>query len=218
MTNFETLDVTERNTHTQAEITSLRKNGIIPGIVYGAKKSPKMVSINRLLLEKIISNRGALSKVFIVDNEQVVIRDVQFHCVNCNPIHVDFMRVPSDKIKVKVPVICKNESLSPALKKGGVLSILVREIDISCSPDNIPESIMVDMTGINFHQTIRVSDLPLPKGSKIITKLPKNAAIVTIVAPSGLRSEIGKESEATTEAATESTTAPAAAASVKTDK
>lgn len=214
MSKFETLEVASRNTTTHGEVNILRKSGKIPGIIYGSGKENKKVCINELVLRKAISGGSVLSKIFNIvygdSTETAVIREIQFHPVTDKPQHVDFMRIGGDGyVHISVPVLCLNEAASPALKKGGVLNIVLREIDLQCSVNNVPNALEVDLTGIDFHHTIKLSDLKLPEGARLATKLPLNSAVITVVTPSSLRSEINKtlseEGDSSTESAKEST-------------
>lgn len=214
MSKFSSLEIDVRNTQTHADVSAVRAGGFVPGILYGASIEPQKVSINEITLKKLLEAGNILSKVFSVkcgsDSCDAVVREIQFHPVTDRPMHIDFMRVTEEHvIKMRVPVKCVNAELSPSLKKGGVLNVVIREIDVCCSIKSIPESIEVDLSGVDFHHTIKLSDLKLPNGCKLNTRLPLNAAVVTVVAPSGLRSEINKSLEGapdTTAAATEEET------------
>lgn len=197
MNKFDSLEVLKRDTHTGAQINDLRKNGYVPGVIYGAGKDPEKVSINEITLVKVMEKGSALSKIFLVtdgaNSETAIIRDVQFHPITCRPQHVDFMRVAKGHtVNIRVPVTCCNHESSPAIKKGGVLNIVIREIDVACDVENIPAAINVDLTGMDFHHTIKLSDLVLPPNCHLMTQMPLNSAVITVVAPSGLRSEINK--------------------------
>lgn len=188
-----------RDAGTRGENTAIRKAGRVPGILYGLGKEPSKFSIKELDLVKFLSS-GSASKVFYVkfngESFRVVIKEIQFDPVTDRPIHVDFMRVDKgSRINIKVKIKFLNESMSPAIKKGGVLNTAIHDALLSCDVDNVPESLDVDVSNMDFHNAVKVSDLPLPKGARFIHLLP-HLTVATVVAPSGLRSEMNKEADA----------------------
>lgn len=165
-----------------------RRNGFIPGVVYGDNQNPETISISRALLNKYVNKSNFFSTVFEINGigkkgQKFVAKDVQFHPVTDNAVHVDFMRVGKGaKVTVRVPLAFVNEQNSPGLKLGGVLNVLVHEIDVVCDTDHIPDQIEIDLTGLEFHHTVHAFDLKLSKD----VELPhgcKNFTIATVVAP-----------------------------------
>ncbi|MDR3180012.1 MAG: 50S ribosomal protein L25/general stress protein Ctc [Holosporaceae bacterium] len=186
-----------------------RRSGFIPCIVYGDGKATESVCISRDLLDRYVHKSNFFSTVFEIQgvgkkNEKFVAKDVQFHPVTDNPIHVDFLRVgKGSKVTVRVPISFINEQASPGIKMGGVLNVLVHEIDVVCDPNNIPDTIAVDLTGFEFHHTVHANDIKLDEGITLPTG-GKNFTVVTVVAPTILKKE-----EETTAATTTETTATA---------
>jgi large subunit ribosomal protein L25 len=141
----------------------------------------------------------------------VLPRDVQFHPLNDNPTHVDFLRVAKNAtIEVAVPVEFINQEASPGLKRGGVLNIVRHEVDLVCPVDAIPDHITIDMTGFAVGDSVHVSHVKLPDNVKPALT-DRDFTIATIVAPSGLKSS-DAEAEAAETAAHEAASAAAAAA------
>jgi large subunit ribosomal protein L25 len=133
--------------------------------------------------------------------QKLVVKDVQFHPVTDQPLHVDFMRVgKGSKVSVRVPLAFVNELASPGLKMGGVLNVLAHEMDVICDPDNIPEKIEIDLTGFEFHHTVHSHDVKLPEGITLPINC-KSFTIATVVAPTIMKKE--EESEQSTEATPE---------------
>jgi large subunit ribosomal protein L25 len=146
------------------------------------------------LLNKYVHKSNFFSTVFEINGVEAqgqlfVAKDIQFHPVTDRPVHVDFMRVgKGSKVTVRVPFAFVNEAASPGLKLGGVLNVLVHEMDVVCDPENIPEKIEIDLTGFEFHHTVHAHDIKLQTG----VALPpggKNFTIATVVAPTILKKE-----------------------------
>lgn len=197
--SVEELLLKKRSASTRGENNVLRKNGEVPGILYGLSNEAQKISINEVALMKTLTS-GSASRVFALNLEEnhlrAVIKEVQFDPVTDRPIHVDFMQVTKgSKINIKVKIRFLNENLSPAVKKGGVLNAAIHDALLSCDIDNVPESLDFDVSGMDFHHAVKVSDLKLPEGARFVNLTP-DLTVATIVAPSGLRSEFGKEAEA----------------------
>lgn len=195
-----------RSASTRGENSAIRKVRGVPGILYGLGNEPCKISIKELDLMKLLSS-GSASRVFYAklsgESFRVVIKEIQFDPVTDRPIHVDFMRVDKgSRINIKVKIRFLNENMSPAIKKGGVLNTAIHDALLSCDVDNVPESLDVDVSNMDFHNAVKVSDLPLPSGARFIHLVP-HLTVATVVAPSGLRSEMNKEADAEAEAASE---------------
>lgn len=177
-----------------------RRAGRVPGVIYGAKKEPVLITLDPQDLRREIGGGGFFAKLFDVEvgggNERVLPRDLQLHPVTDRPIHVDFLRVSRDtRIDVMVPVVFLNEEESPGLKRGGVLNVVRHEIELSCRADAIPPRIEVDLTGRDIGDSAHISEVALPEGvSPTITD--RDFTIATIAAPSVIREEAAEAAEA----------------------
>ena len=165
---------------------SVRRQGLVPAVVYGDKKEPKLVSLRYGdLLPHVNTGRFTATLVDLdVDGEtmRVIPRDVQFEPVRDFIIHVDFLRLGKDaRIRVEVPVHFRNHEASPGLKAGGVLNIVRHEIEFFCPADDIPEEIVVDLTGLHIGQSVHVSQVKLPAGAQP-TISDRDFTIATIAA------------------------------------
>ncbi len=165
-----------------------RRAGLVPAVIYGLGKPP--VSIT--LPFNIVSNelkKGRLAGHLInleVDGkvERVIPRDIQVDVVMDFPIHIDFLRLSKDsKIEVDVPVHFLNEEASPGLKRGGVLNIVHHEIPLICSAESIPETIEIDLTGLDIGDAIHIDDIKLPEGTSLATT-ERDFTVATIAVPS----------------------------------
>lgn len=194
-----------------------RKDGFVPCVVYGDKKDPESICISSDLLMRYVNKSNFFSTVFEIDGvgkkgQKFVAKDVQFHPITDRPIHVDFMRVgKGSKVTVRIPLSFVNEAASPGLKMGGVLNVLTHEMDVVCDPENIPDTIEVDLTGFEFHHTVHANNVKLPEGITL-PKGGRNFTVATVVAPTILK----KEDEATATADTTATAeAPASDSAAK---
>ena len=150
---------------------SVRRQGLVPAVVYGDKKEPKLVSLRyRDLLPHVSTGRFTATLVDLdIEGEtmRVIPRDVQFEPVRDFIIHVDFLRLGKDaRIRVEVPVHFRNHEASPGLKAGGVLNIVRHEIEFFCPADDIPQEVVVDLTGLHIGQSVHVSQVKLPEGAR----------------------------------------------------
>jgi large subunit ribosomal protein L25 len=131
---------------------------------------------------------GIFSRVFSLAGAsagkcEVLVRDIQFHPVTSIPLHIDFIRIDeAHPITVKIPVVYVNETASPGLKSGGVLNVIAHEIEVSCALKDVPESVEVDLSGLNFHDTIHAHEVPLPSGVSLVTH-GRDQVMATVVAP-----------------------------------
>jgi large subunit ribosomal protein L25 len=186
---------------------ALRRQGLVPAVIYGDKKPPLPISISYNDALKRIYSGGFLSHVITLDVDgekyQVIPRDYQLDPVKDLPVHVDFLRVGAGSlITVEVHVTFVNEAASPGLKRGGTLNIVRHTVELACPADAIPEQVEVDLSGLDINDSIHISSVKLPAGVK--PTIARDFTIATIVAPSGLKSE---GSAAAGEAAGETPTA-----------
>jgi large subunit ribosomal protein L25 len=191
---------------------ALRRQGLVPAVIYGDKKDPLPVAIAYKDAHKHIYAGGFLSHVITLDvdgqKHRVIPRDYQLDPVKDFPIHVDFLRVGAGTtLHVEVHVHFINEEASPGLKRGGVLNIVRHTVELSCPADAIPEEIVVDLTGKEVGDSIHIGSVTLPAGVTPVVH-ERDFTIATIVAPSGLKSEDAEAAAATPAAAVPATAEP----------
>lgn len=172
---------------------AVRRQGLVPAVIYGDKKPPVAVSLNYYDAMKRIYAGGFLSHVITLDvdgeKHKVLPRDYQLDPVSDKAMHVDFLRVGAGtRLSVEVHVTFINELESPGLKRGGTLNIVRHTVELSCPADAIPEQITVDLTGLDIGDSFHISSVTLPEGVRPVIH-ERDFTIATIVAPSGLRSE-----------------------------
>ena len=181
------LKATKRENTSSGSNNKLRAKGFIPAIIYGGKNPNQNISINRKDLSNIINSKTFLSKVLELDidgkKEKVIPREVAFNVVSEEPIHIDFMRIVSGKkIILEIPVKFINHPDSPGLKRGGVLNIVRRKVELRCPADNIPEDIIIDLNGTDIGTSIKISSVKLPENvAPVITD--RDFVIATVAAP-----------------------------------
>ena len=157
-----------------------RRAGRIPAVIYGNKETPSMVSIHPIDLMHQIRGGGFFSKVYEIEADgkkhRVLPRDIQLHPVTDQPIHVDFMRF-SKTTRLVVEEEC------PGLRQGGVLNIVRHAIEMRASPDSIPESVEIDLSGYNVGDSVHISSATLP-GDVELTLTDRDFTVAKIAAPS----------------------------------
>lgn len=173
---------------------ALRREGLIPAVIYGDKQPPLSISIAYNDANKRIYAGGFLSHVITIDvdgtKHSVIPRDYQLDPVKDKPLHVDFLRVSKGtKINVQVPVHFINEDKSPGLKRGGTLNVVHHTLDLTVAADNVPEYVEVDLDGKDIGDIIHISAVKLPAGT-VDHSHEQDLTIASLVAPSGLRSEV----------------------------
>jgi len=165
----------------------LRAKGLVPAILYGGKNPNENISVEKKALRNIIKSDSFLSKVLELEidgkKEKVLPREVAYHVVSDEPIHIDFMRiVAGKKIIIEIPVKFKNHSESPGLKRGGVLNIVRRKVELKCPADKIPDNIIIDLAGLDIGTSIKISSVKLPE-NVTPTIADRDFVIATVAAP-----------------------------------
>ena len=196
-----------RNITGKGSARAARRAGRIPAIIFGDKKETISIDIEEREYKKVMNQSGIFSRLLdlSVDGKSnlVLTRDIQFHPVSENPLHVDFLRIgKGSNINVSVPVSFINEELSPGLKTGGVLNTVRFELELMCPADSIPEKIEINLEGLVVGDSIKISSVNLPDGvSSTITD--RDFTIATIASPT-VMSEVSTEETAETEETEES--------------
>ena len=214
------LKATKRENTSSGSNNKLRSEGFIPAILYGGKDSNQNISVKKKEIQTLVYSDTFLSKVLELDidgkKEKVIPRDVAFHVVSEEPIHIDFMRiVTGKKIILEIPVKFINHPDSPGLKRGGVLNIVRRKVELKCPAENIPDEIIVDLAGTDIGTSIKISAVKL--GSDIVpTITDRDFVIATVASPTVIKEpEKPAEEEAAAEGAEGETPAEGAEAAAK---
>lgn len=187
MSDVASLEVEVREQAGKGAARALRRSGRIPAVIYGDKKDPTPISIDGHTLKLELAQPGFYLRLYDISvngkNERVLPRDVQRHPVTSVPLHVDFLRIRKGAtIAVNVGVVFENEELSPGLKRGGVLNVVRYEVELVCPATAIPESIIVDLTGLDIGDGVHISNITLPDGVEPVIS-DRDFTIATIASP-----------------------------------
>jgi len=194
------IEATIRNTKSKGEINALRVKGMVPGIIYGGKDQNQKISISKKIFKSLVEKEDFLSNILTLNIEgktqNVLPRDIIFDVVSDEPVHVDFLRViKGSKIILEIPVKFINNEKSPGLKRGGVLNIVRRKVELKCPTENIPTELVVDLEGVDIGESFKISSIKLPE-NVTPTIQGRDFVVATLAAPTVMK-EPEKPTEAT---------------------
>ena len=203
------IEATIRNTNTKGEINSLRINGNIPAIIYGGSEKNQKVSLSKKVLINLIENENFLSKIISLNldgkSENVLPKEVTYDPITDEPIHIDFLRiVKGAKVIIEIPVKFINNDKSPGLKRGGVLNIVRRKVELKCLSENIPNELVVDLANVDIGASFKISSIKLPE-NVTPTIQGRDFVVATLAAPTVIK-EPEKTTEETAEEGAEAST------------
>jgi len=187
MAEISTIHAEARERAGKGAARATRRSGRVPAVIYGDKKDPVTISIDPNELNKYVKRGGFFSHAYSIElgseKYTVIPRDVQLHPVTDRPIHLDFLRVSKDsRVAVEVPIHFINQEESPGIKLGGVLNIVRHELELMVSPLAMPEFIEIDLTGKEIGDSIHISQVNLPEGTRP-TITDRDFTIATVAAP-----------------------------------
>jgi large subunit ribosomal protein L25 len=170
-----------------------RRVGRVPGVVYGDGKPPLNVSVDHADLKQRIYAGRFLTTIYELEidgtKQRVIPRDFQLDPVKDLPVHVDFLRLGEGaQIRVRIPVHVINADQAPGVKRGGTVNIVTHAVEVVCSPEHIPESIDVDVSGLEINYSKHLNEVTLPPNVRVVGRL--DDTLVTIVPPSGYADEM----------------------------
>jgi len=182
----------------------LRREGKVPGVIYGTGKEPVSISLEQNALLHQLENEAFFSHILTVkvgkDEEQAILKDLQRHPSKPFIMHVDLQRVSAkEKIRVHVPLHFLNEETAPGVKAGGLVSHNITEVEVSCLPKDLPEYLEVDLGSLDLEDVVHLSEIPLPKGVELVELLHgegHDQSVITIHMPRGAKEEEAEEAEA----------------------
>ncbi|MDA7597001.1 50S ribosomal protein L25/general stress protein Ctc [Candidatus Pelagibacter sp.] len=196
------LEANIRDTKTKGDLSSLRNNGGVPAIIYGGEAQNEKISISKKLLKILIEKENFLSNIVTLNldgkPQNVLPREIKYDIITDEPIHVDFLRVVSGvKIRIEVPVQFINHEKSPGLKRGGVLNIVRRKVELRCPSEKIPENLVIDLDGVDIGASFKISSINL-ENDVTPTIQGRDFVIATLAAPTVMKEpEKPAEAEAT---------------------
>jgi large subunit ribosomal protein L25 len=181
------LAATIRETKTKGEVKSLRNKGMVPGIIYGGEEPNQKISVSVKEVKNLLNKENILSNIISINidgkEQKVLPRVIDFDTVTDEPVHLDFLRiVKGAKVILEIPVKFINHELSPGLKRGGVLNIVRRKVELRCPTENIPTELVVDLNNLDIGASIKISFINLPENVKP-TIQGRDFVIATVAAP-----------------------------------
>ena len=218
------LDANTRDSKSKGDVRSLRLAGNIPGIVYGGPEQNQKITVLKKTVKSLLDKGSFLSNIITLNldgkPQNVLPREISYNVLSDEPTHIDFLRiVPGVKIRIEVPVEFINHETSPGLKRGGVLNIVRRKIELKCPSEKIPSVITLDLDGVDIGESFKISAVKLEEGvTPTITG--RDFVIATLAAPTVMKepekpAEEAAEEEGAAEEGKEA--APAAADGDKKD-
>jgi len=184
-------DANTRNNKTKGELSAIRDGGSVPAIIYGGKNENEKVSISKKILKSTIEKENFLSNIITLKlngkEQNVLPREVIYDVLTDEPIHVDFLRVvPGAKIRIEVPVEFINHEKSPGLKRGGVLNIVRRKVELKCPSEKIPGKLTIDLDGVDIGESFKISSIKL-EADVFPTIQGRDFVIATLAAPTVMK-------------------------------
>src|SRR5713101_7673093 len=204
MTKVKALKATARPRAGTGAARAVRRDGRVPGVVYGDGAAPLPISVDYKELRQNIFAGHFLTTIYELEvdgaRHRVIPRDYQLDPVRDAPIHVDFLRLGEGaQIRVRIPVHVKNADQAPGVKRGGTVNIVTHAVEVVCSADDIPESIDVDISGLEINYSKHLNEVALPPQVRVVGRIDQT--LVTIVPPSGYAEEMKAAAEAAAAAA-----------------
>ena len=185
------LEANVRNNSTKGQLNAIRNNGNVPAIIYGGKVQNEKIFISKKMLKNLIDKENFLSNIITLSvdgkSQNVLPREVIYHILSDEPIHVDFLRIlPGVKIKIEVPVNFINHEKSPGLKRGGVLNIVIRKVELYCPSEKIPKNLTIDLEGVDIGESFKISSIKLD-AEVTPTIQGRDFVIATLAAPTVIK-------------------------------
>ena len=189
MSDITTISASERERVGKGSARAARRAGLVPAVIYGDKKDPVGITMHSREVTRIVHQPGIYGRLLEIDvagtKSTVLTRDIQFHPVTDNILHMDFLRVSQNAtVAVAVAVEFINEDKCPGIKVGGVLNVVRYEVELNCPATAIPEKITIDLEGVKIGDSIHISAIPLPDGvTPTITD--RDFTVATLASPGG---------------------------------
>ena len=185
------LDANIRNTSSKGELNSLRDGGNVPAIIYGGEAQNEKIFISKKILKSLIENENFLSSIITLNvdgkPQKVLPREIKYDIISDEPNHVDFLRIVTGiKVRIEVPVKFLNHEKSPGLKRGGVLNIVRRKVELKCPSEKIPENLIIDLDGVDIGESFKISSINLDS-DVTPTIQGRDFVIATLAAPTVMK-------------------------------
>ncbi len=206
------IEVSIRDTKTKGEVNALRSQGNVPAIIYGGAEKNQKITIPKKIFKSLLDKENFLSNILKLKiegkDQEVLPKEVTYDILSDEPMHVDFLRiVKGTKVIIEIPVKFINSDKSPGLKRGGVLNIVRRKIELKCPSENIPNELIVDLEGVDIGESFKISSIKLPE-NVTPTIQGRDFVVATVAAPTVIKepekpaeTEEGAEGEVAAEGA-----------------
>ena len=199
MTNVTAFAAQIRDRAGKGAARATRREGRVPGVIYGDNHDPVLISLDPIELMKQINVTGFFARVYEVDvageKYRVLARDLQLDPGSEQPIHIDLMRFSAaTRVNVEIQVNFENEDKCPGLRMGGVLNVVRFMIELRCRPDNIPETLTADLSGLEIGDSLHISAIELPEDVEL-TITDRDFTVATIAAPTVMEEETSDEAD-----------------------
>ena len=196
-----TLNVEVRERSGTGGARASRRDGRVPGVLYGGPRGPVPISVEQNAFKKALYTGKLLGHLVKLqhgaETQSVIAKDVQFHPVTDQPVHFDLYRVDEHQlIRIAVPVRFDNQEAAPGLKRGGALNVVRHEVELWVPADSIPEVLIADVTGLDIGDQVRISAIALPSGAEP-TIADRDFVIATITSSSAVQAEAAEAAAAT---------------------
>jgi len=213
MPKTSSLQVQGRDRAGKGAARATRRGGLVPGVIYGGNQDATLIALEPRVLVSLMHDPAFKTNIFEVEiagkKQRTMAMDVQLDPVSDQPIHADFRRIEKDTlVRVPIPVRFHNEAASPGIKVGGVLNIVRHDVEVRARPDDLPDHIDVDLTGLGIGDSVHINAISLPAGVK--PTIARNFTICTIAPPTVMTVE--EETPAAAATPAEGAAAPAAGA------
>ena len=200
-----TIEATIRNTKTKGDISSLRIKGSIPAIIYGGSEKNQKISLGKKNIKNLIEKENFLSNIISLSidgkPESVLPKEIVWDPITDEPIHIDFLRiVKGATVVLEIPVKFINNDKSLGLKRGGVLNIVRRKVELKCPAANIPTELVVDLDNLDIGASIKISSINLPENVFPVIQ-GRDFVVATIAAPTIIKEPEKPAAETTEEGA-----------------
>ncbi|GAA3674542.1 MAG: 50S ribosomal protein L25/general stress protein Ctc [Acetobacter sp.] len=188
MSKITTIQASARAKAGKGAARATRREGLVPGVVYGGKQESTLIALDPRLVVKAIQTSGWRSRVYDIQieggkNERALVRDVQLHPVKDSPVHIDFLRLAAgSRVHVEVAVHFVGEDKCPGIKRGGMLNIVRHTVDVEVAAENIPEFFTVDLTKLDINDNVRWDDVQGTEGATPVSH-EANFVVASIAAP-----------------------------------
>ncbi|MDE7548401.1 50S ribosomal protein L25/general stress protein Ctc [Acetobacter fabarum] len=188
MSKITTIQASARAKAGKGAARATRRDGLVPGVVYGGKQESTLIALDPRLVVKAIQTSGWRSRVYDIQieggkTERALVRDVQLHPVKDSPVHIDFLRLAAgSRVHVEVAVHFVGEDKCPGIKRGGMLNIVRHTVDVEVAAENIPEFFTVDLAKLDINDNVRWDDVQGTAGATPVSH-EANFVVASIAAP-----------------------------------